>query len=124
MKETCLLLAVCGVLNCTADDDDDNTVLSAERSITSSSAWDCSWSSACRISAAPADLEVVTAFRTVCIDNGLFFGALKVGRLSGSLPVFDASLIGVLLLLLLEVWVSVEASLAESLPRSLPSCRC
>ena len=107
MKETCLLLAVCGVLNCPADDDDDSTVLSTEKSIISS-AWDCSGSSAGRISPpASAALVVLTAFRTACIDKGLFFGALKVGRLSGSLPVFEASLIGVLLL---GVWVPVEAS--------------
>lgn len=102
LKETCLLLTVWGLLNCAVDDDDDdNTVLSAFKS---SSALDCS---------PPAALEVLTAFRTVCIDNGLFFGALKVGRLSGSpLPIFEACLVGVLLLmlLLLGVWVPVEAS--------------
>ena len=105
MKETCLLLAVCGVLNCPADDDE-STVLSTEKSIISS-AWDCSGSSAGSTSPpAPAALVVLTAFRTACIDKGLFFGALKVGRLSGSF-VFEASLIGVLLL---GVRVPVEAS--------------
>jgi len=93
VKETCLLLLGCRVLNRTADDD--NTVLSAEI-FSASSASVCSGSSTDRISL-PALVVVLTAFRTACIGNELFLGTLKVGRLVDSLSVFEASLIGVLL---------------------------